>query len=73
MVDSLKTELEQAQGIRRVDILNALSKEFQNLDPSQAFDFAQEAISLSQQIAFDKGEAIGHINLGNAHRKIWEL
>lgn len=70
IVDSLKTELEQAQGIRRVDILNALSKEFQNLDPNQAFDFAKEAINLSQQIAFDKGEASGHINLGNAHRKI---
>ena len=69
-VDSLKAELELAQGKKRVGILIALSKQFQNLDPNQAFDFAEDAINLSQQIAFDKGEASGYINLGSAHRKI---
>jgi len=70
VTDSLKTELEQASGTHRVELLNQLSHELKHVNPKQALAYAKEAISLAKAISFRKGEASAYLKSGNALRKL---
>ncbi len=73
IADSLKTELDRASGTSRVSILNQLANELKHADPKQALGYAEEAISLSNEISFKEGEVKGHMNFGNVHRKLGDF
>lgn len=68
--DSLKIVLEEAEGKDRVTILNQLAKTLKYVEPEKALAYTEEAISLAREISDKKGEAAGHLNFGNVHRKL---
>jgi tetratricopeptide (TPR) repeat protein len=62
--DSLKTELEIAEGIERIDILNQLSELYTNSDPFQSYSYAREALRLASLERYPEGQIMAHENIG---------
>ena len=52
----------------RVDLLNEIAESYLYVDPDRIFDFASEALNLSQEIAYKKGIAVANNNLGIYYR-----
>src|SRR4051812_21903264 len=55
--DSLEQRLKVTQGKDRVDILNQLTYEFITRDNKKVEEYGQQAITLSKEINYRKGEA----------------
>lgn len=73
IIDSLKTELNNASGTNRVDILCELSNEMKFINSEQSLTYAQEAISLAQANSYPEGAANAYIIIGNVYRKLSEF
>jgi len=63
--DSLLNLLSSAADTQKVKLLNQLSKEMEFRDPEESLKFAIEAVSLSKQLAYDRGLAAGYMQVGN--------
>src|SRR6478736_534119 len=57
LTDSLELRLKTAQGKERVDLLNQLTYEFITHDNKKVEEYGQQAIKLSREINYPKGEA----------------
>jgi class 3 adenylate cyclase/tetratricopeptide (TPR) repeat protein len=66
-IDSLLSVLSNAKDTVRVNILNSLSKEFEFREPDKSYQYAEEAVRLSEEIGYKKGLANGYMNIGNYH------
>src|SRR5690349_19590311 len=64
ITDSLEKQLSQAAGEERVNILNQLTYEFITHDNAKVVRYGDEAIRVSRQIGYTKGEAIAHTYRG---------
>lgn len=64
ITDSLERKLPQTAGEARVDILNQLTYEFITHDNAKVVRYGNEAIRISRQIGYTKGEAIAHTYRG---------
>ncbi len=64
VTDSLEQRLPQLQGKQKVEILNQLTYEFITHDNDKVVRYGNEAIRLSKQIKYIKGEAIAHTYRG---------
>ena len=64
ITDSLEKDLAKATGEQRVNILNQLTYEFITHDNAKVVRYGDEAIRISQQIGYTKGEAIAHTYRG---------
>jgi signal transduction histidine kinase/tetratricopeptide (TPR) repeat protein len=62
-VDSLKTILRHATAINRADLLNNLSWESKYDNTGEAFNYAMEALQLSEKLNYIKGKAEASKNL----------
>ena len=69
-IDSLKTELEKAEDIEKVHILNELFKSYRNSVPKLALNYAEAALDLSEELKYDKGIAssLNNIGVSYSHR-----
>lgn len=68
-IDSLLQKLNQITlNETRVDILNDIAESYLYVDPDRIFNFASEALNLSQEIAYSKGIAEAYNNLGIYYR-----
>ena len=66
-VDSLQAALVTATDTVRVNMLNELAWQTWRGDPAAAEDYAQEALTLAQQINFSRGAARAHNNIALAY------
>src|SRR6478752_2434406 len=57
VTDSLEHALKKAEGNEKVDLLNQLTYEYITHDNKKVVEFGQQAIELSKQIKYTKGEA----------------
>ena len=64
ITDSLEKDLAKATGEQRVNILNQLTYEFITHDNAKVVRYGNEAIRISRQIGYTKGEAIAHTYRG---------
>jgi class 3 adenylate cyclase len=67
IIDSLITALDSIKDTTRVNILNKLSKEFEFRDPNKSYQYAEEAVRLSEEIDYKGGLAYGYMNIANYH------
>lgn len=51
---------------QKVDVLTLLSREYDGIDSAKTFDYVHEALDLSRQIGYKKGEAYAYFTLGRA-------
>lgn len=64
-IDSLKNQLKKAVGdTLEVNILNSLVLEYSKADPEQALKYSENALTLSQKIDFQKGQANTYLMRG---------
>ena len=68
-IDSLQVLLIQSQDTVRVDLLNELSYNFRRIAPDSVLKYARQAKLLAKSLAYHKGEAIAHKNLGIGNYK----
>lgn len=70
-IEALEQQLDTAQGTARVQLLNDLSMHYNNklarYQPDKAKSFALEALALSQELAYEDGEAVSYYRLGNVY------
>lgn len=68
-IDTLLLQLKNInKDIERVDILNEIADRYLYVDAERIFDFATEALNLSQEIGYKKGLATAYNNLGIFYR-----
>jgi len=70
VTDSLMTELEDAGGSTRVDILNQLSKIYEHQIPDSSFYYASQAEILADDLQYTSGKALAKLNKGNYYVRI---
>ncbi len=63
-VAALQQQLNSSQGRERVDILNTLTRQLKFEQPAQAKTYAEDAYSLSQELAYFKGISTSAVHLG---------
>lgn len=63
--DSLLNLLSIAADTQKVNLLNQLSKHLEFREPERSLTFAEEAVSLSEELNFNNGLAAGYMNVGN--------
>lgn len=64
-MDSLKTELDAADGVERVDLLNKISKVYEHQIPDSSFYYALEANKLAIELEYISGQALSEMYKGN--------
>lgn len=64
LVDSLKRELQHAEGTARVDVLNQLTYEYIGTDNKQALALNEEAFALANRLNYTKGIGKAYIYRG---------
>ncbi|REJ82369.1 MAG: adenylate/guanylate cyclase domain-containing protein [Bacteroidetes bacterium] len=68
VIDSLRKELDKANSdTLKIDILNAISKNYFNTDPNMALVSASDANQFANRINYQKGEALALKNMGIAY------
>jgi len=66
-IDSLKNVLQaQKEDTNKINTLNNLSRLFMYEDALSAFQYANQALSLSENINFKKGKVISYIHLASS-------
>ncbi|MCU0383807.1 MAG: tetratricopeptide repeat protein [Cyclobacteriaceae bacterium] len=68
LADSLQTALPNAEGEKKVKLLNRLFGAYVNNEPVKALGFAREALNLAITVNDKKGMAAAYNNLGVAYR-----
>lgn len=63
--DSLLSQLSAAVDTQKINLLNQLSKELEFQNPDESLSYANEAVSLSLELRYDKGLAKGYMYVGN--------
>ncbi|MEZ5082806.1 MAG: tetratricopeptide repeat protein [Bacteroidales bacterium] len=64
-IDSLVSQLEHTKkDMEKVDILNEIAERHLYIDVDRIYDFATEALNISQEINYKKGIAVAYNNLG---------
>ncbi len=63
-IDSLKKNLEKAEGKQRVDILNLLAENSINSSPEKTKEYASEALKLATLLKYEEGKSDAHHKLG---------
>jgi tetratricopeptide (TPR) repeat protein len=66
-LDSLLKLLPVAKDTTKVNVLNQISKRYWYADPPKALKYAGDALRLSKDVKFTKGEALANNNLGIGH------
>lgn len=66
-IDSLRLALKQSRGSSRVELLNALSREYEYIEPDSSLLLAQQALKLARTWEDPRGAAHARINIGNVH------
>ncbi len=64
LIDSLKNDVENNTGTNKIISLNLLSKAYWQIDPEMSLEYGEQALSLSQQLGYIKGEAKAINNIG---------
>ncbi|GAB4335919.1 MAG: hypothetical protein OHK0038_13900 [Flammeovirgaceae bacterium] len=67
-IQTLLNQLDTAQNIARVDILNKLSRAYWYSSPSKSIDYGEQALMLSQKLGYKKGIANAYNNMGVVHK-----
>ncbi|MCF8345687.1 MAG: hypothetical protein K9G38_00635 [Bacteroidales bacterium] len=65
--DSLNRLLPELEGTEKVDALNKMAFKLCYKFPDCCISMAGQSIRLSQSLAYKKGEATGHFNMGNGY------
>ena len=63
-IDSLETILPLKSGAEKIDILNDLAKAYWGRDPEKTFVYGEQALNLSLESEYEKGEATAFKNIG---------
>jgi len=63
-IDSLKSALEDAEDVEKINILNELFKSYRNSVPKLALSYAEAAFELSEELNYTKGIATSLNNIG---------
>jgi class 3 adenylate cyclase/Tfp pilus assembly protein PilF len=66
-IDSLLQALDGVEDTARVNILNRISKEFEFREPEKSYQYAKDAVRLSEELVYEEGLAYGYMNIGNYH------
>ncbi len=66
-VDSLQSVLTELEGTEKINALNKISFSLFVIDPDSSIAIANNAISLSEMLDYQKGKADGFFNLGNSY------
>jgi tetratricopeptide (TPR) repeat protein len=66
--DTLQTQLENAQGMDRVNMLNEMFRHYVHTDPKKAMDFTSKALILAESLNYTRGIAAANNNLGVAYK-----
>ena len=69
-IDSLKAELIESTEIKQVDLLNQISKKYENINPDSSFYYADNAEILATQLNYVNGRALANLNKGNYYVRI---
>ncbi|RLC51770.1 MAG: hypothetical protein DRI23_04325 [Candidatus Cloacimonadota bacterium] len=72
-VKELKIELNNSVGKKKIELLNQISKEYGKQKSEAALEYALEALDLSRQQNYIKGQAQAYNNLGSHYRNIKDL
>ncbi len=64
LIDSLINDVENSTGSKKVDSINLLSKTYWQIDPEMSLEYGEQALLLSQQLGYIKGEAKAINNIG---------
>jgi hypothetical protein len=67
IVDSLFILLPKAEGTAKVDILNQLALNLAPRSYDSSYQYASEALSLSEKLEYQKGKGIAIFNIGNSY------
>ncbi len=67
IVDSLNKVLHSSRGAAKVDVLNLLSFQLGPRTFDSSLSFANDALRLSRQIGYTKGEGVATFNIGNSY------
>jgi len=68
--DSLESILATSKGTKKVDILNKLSAVNKKTSIDKSFDYGRQALTLSKDISYNKGEAYAFFNIGMGYHYI---
>lgn len=66
-VDSLENLLAKAKNFAKVDLYNALSRQWADQDPKKAIHYSNQAFQLSEKLNYKKGTALSLHNSGLAY------
>ena len=65
-IDSLLTELSKtAEDTNKVNLLNRLSKSYQNTNPDKGIEFGKQSLEISKKLNWKKGIAVAYHRIGN--------
>jgi len=68
-IDSLENKLINSKGTEKVDILNELSDMLRDTSIDKSFEYSRQALKLSQNHSYKKGEADALFNIGKGYHK----
>lgn len=63
-LDSLETILPKTSGKDKVDLLNTLARQYDNINSEKAIKFSKDAIELAEKLNLERQKAIAYNNLG---------
>jgi len=66
-IDSLENKLINSKGTEKVDILNKLSDMLRDTSIDKSFDYSRQALKLSKNYSYKKGEADALFNIGKGY------
>jgi hypothetical protein len=67
IVDSLFILLSKAEGTAKVDVLNQLALNLAPRSYDSSYQYASEALNLSEKLEYQKGKGIAIFNIGNSY------
>ena len=68
-VDSLKNELESADNVKKIELLNRLAEYYRNKDSKLSVDYAQNALNMAKQLNIVNGQLEANLTLADNYFK----
>jgi len=68
-IDSLKKELESADNVKKIELLNQLARHYSNKDSKRSVGYAQNALELAKQLGIIKGQLDANFVLADNYFK----
>ncbi|MCK4421681.1 GGDEF domain-containing protein [candidate division WOR-3 bacterium] len=63
-IEELEKKLQDVAGKERVEVLDKLAKAYREISPKKTLEYSKEALELSQELNYKKGEALSLHNFG---------